>query len=320
MMKWTKCLAASAMLSSVVVFSVAPSQAQQTSVTLMSYNIHCGVPMGSDIGKFLVTPEVMDTLAETIGESDPDIVALQEVDSHFGYTQPKERQRSSLINQARYLAARGNYHYLYNSTINDHKSPRENRDYQEWGTADQWTNNGAVHGESGRAVLSRWGFVGDSINVHLPRIKETESPRAYSRSEIGVPGADGTTRTIILYATHLQHDSADSRWLQMGAILDAIEKEDKNVPVFLMGDLNHRPFVEGEKRNPIQEAIRRGMHDLAGPAEGEKEEDWLTFNSEKPRSRIDYIMCTHPVKVLSKQVVKSKASDHMPVVVSVELP
>src|SRR5690606_16143196 len=105
----------------------APAMADPSSatITIATYNIHVGVPMGESIGAYKVSTSDMDSLAEVIGEANADIVALQEVDCEYGLLFP-DRRRSSLINQARYLAAAGKYQYVFGSAQDDSGYPTDN--------------------------------------------------------------------------------------------------------------------------------------------------------------------------------------------------
>jgi endonuclease/exonuclease/phosphatase family metal-dependent hydrolase len=81
-------------------------------------------------------------------------------------------------------------------------------------------------------------------------------------------------------------------------------------PVILCGDFNAVP------NSPEMEALLQatGLVD-AGSAASE-----LTFTSDKPTHRIDYILMSPDIHVNSVEVVHTQASDHLPVVVDFDLP
>ncbi len=294
------------------------AMADVTSITLVTYNIHVGVPMGKEIWAYKSTAEDLDNLAAVIEESNGCIVALQEVDCEYGFSRPN-RQRSGALNQARYLAAAGRFNYVFGSAQDDTGYPTDNPRYIEWGNVDRWTNNGADHGEVGNALLTRFPLVGTPENISLPK-DDGQERRACIRSVIELnTKADGTTLTAVIYATHLHHNKADTRRKQMQAILDHIKAEPEGTLVFLLGDLNHE-FDEDEPGNPIRLARDAGLHDLSAPNPNEDPAKFFTYPADTPTMRIDYILSNQPLKVLSHRVPDSQASDHLPVAVSIELP
>lgn len=284
-------------------------------LTLCTYNLHVGVPMGKDIGVYKVVPADLDNQADTLRTIKPDLVALQEVDCEYGLTIP-QRRRSSLLNQARYLAGALDMHYIFGSAQDDDRYPSDNAGYVEWGTAGHWTNNANPHGEVGNGVLSRFAVKGTPENIPLPK-NEGQERRACIRAEFDVPASD-TTRTVVLYATHLQHNDGPTRAQQMAAILHRAAAEPAGKLVFVMGDMNHQLEDPGEA-NPIKLALERGFHDLSAPKAGAAPAaDDLTFPADKPDQRIDFVFSRDPLPVAKKIVYKSLASDHLPLAVTIE--
>lgn len=305
-------------LMAIMLVTVSFAVAGPTSITLVSYNIHVGVPMGQEIGPYKSTSEDLDKLAAVIEESAACIVALQEVDCEYGLSLP-HRRRSSLLNQARYLAAAENYYYVFGSAQDDTGYPTDNSRYVEWGNADLWTNNGAEHGEVGNALLTRFPLAGTPENIPLPK-DDGQERRACIRAviDLGVRSG-GTSVTAVIYATHLQHNNPDTRRKQMQAIIERINSEPEGTLVFLLGDMNHE-FVENEPGNPIRMARDAGLHDLSVSEANEQAGQLSTYPADSPSVRIDYIFSNQPLKVLERRVINSLASDHLPVLVSIELP
>jgi len=289
---------------------VLPANAQATSMTLSTYNIHVGVPMGEEIGRYKSSLSDLDKINETIAEINPDIIALQEVDCEYGMALP-ERRRSFAINQARYLAVQNDFQYVFGSAQDDTHYPSDNGDYLEWGSMDLWSNNHKPHGEVGNALLFRFQLAEEPENIGLPK-EEKEERRTCIRAEVQLSGG---TRAII-YATHLQHDSGTSRYRQMKAILERIGAEEAGALIFVLGDLNHE-LDALETSNPIQLALDHGLFDLSTPSAGS---EGFTFPADKPDRRIDFIFCNQQLKVLRRWTSNSLASDHLPVAVTVELP
>lgn len=78
----------------------------------------------------------------------------------------------------------------------------------------------------------------------------------------------------------------------------------------LMGDFNTPPD------SAVLEPIRSCMKDAADAFESEK----LSFRSDKPHVKIDYIFVTPDVEVITADIPAVVASDHRPHIACVELP
>ena len=76
-----------------------------------------------------------------------------------------------------------------------------------------------------------------------------------------------------------------------------------------MGDFNMRP------ENPLLNLIREKMKDTAEKFEGER----LSFPSDAPVEKIDYIFVSPDVEVLSADIPATVASDHRPHVAELAL-
>ena len=77
----------------------------------------------------------------------------------------------------------------------------------------------------------------------------------------------------------------------------------------LMGDFNARPD------NPVLEPIKGRLFDTADKFDTEK----LSFPSDVPDRKIDYIFVTHDVKVINADIPPVVMSDHRPYVATLEL-
>ncbi len=77
----------------------------------------------------------------------------------------------------------------------------------------------------------------------------------------------------------------------------------------LMGDFNARPD------NPVLEPIKGRLFDTADKFDTEK----LSFPSDVPDRKIDYIFVTHDVKVVNADIPPVVMSDHRPYVATLEL-
>ncbi len=170
-------------------------------LTVMSYNIHHG--RGED--------GVLDLerIAAVIRAEDVEVVALQEVDNHFG-------ARSEFRDQTRELAALLGMHFVYAANL-DLEPPEPGAPRRQYGTA----------------ILSQFPIL-ESENLLLPRSQPGNEQRGLLEALINVRGVP-----FRVYNTHLQHNSSVDRTLQVEAIID--ETEEERGPHALLGDLNARP-------------------------------------------------------------------------------
>lgn len=305
--------------------SMATSQDDITTLTLMTYNIHVGIPMGHDYGKYTVTEADLRNISDVITSSGADVIAMQEVDCEFGLTLAPAKRRTFMLNEPRMLAAQTDMHYAFGSAQDDYKYPSDNAEYVEWGTANHWFNNGGRHGEVGNALLSRHRLAPPD-NIALPYHAGKER-RACLRTSISTDGQFAKYPPIVFYATHLQHDNAHSRAEQMLMILRRARLEKPDSLVFILGDLNHtardslRAQEETTAPDLLEMAATHGFHDLAQLyAESSGTSAGMTYPADKPVARIDFILCNRRLNVLESDVIDTIASDHLPVVITVQLP
>ncbi len=114
---------------------------------------------------------------------------------------------------------------------------------------------------------------------------------------------------MLVVVTHLHHVVADGhvRLVQVPVILDFLEDKSQFV---LLGDFNAGP--NSPEIGLIYEA---GLVDAwfeAGEGPG------YTVDSDDPQKRIDYLWHSPDLKVSKIEVIQSTASDHLPVVGSLE--
>lgn len=167
---------------------------QPVTLKIMTYNILHGATVKGDFN--------LDTIAAVIRQSDPDLVALQEVDFKTG--------RVNQMDLALEMAKRTGLTPFFGKAM----------DY-----------DGGAYGE---AILSR--FPAESMEVHHLDYSEGHEPRAALRVEIEL---DNNERFYFI-GTHLDHtkDPADriAQAKNLNRILSKLKK-----PAILAGDLNAIP-------------------------------------------------------------------------------
>jgi endonuclease/exonuclease/phosphatase family metal-dependent hydrolase len=239
-------------------------------VRVMSFNIHHGRGLDGVVD--------LERVASAIEDADADVVGLQEVDRHWS-------ERSDFVDQASVLARRLNMHLVYGANLDrDPLEPAQPR--RQYGTA----------------ILSDHPIL-EWRNVLLPRTG-TKEQRGLLEARVNVRGVP-----VLVYNTHLQHDSQSERTAQIEAIRQIIGTPEDSV--VLVGDLNARPDT------PEIAAITEQLRDAwvaAGIGEG------YTYPAEDPAARIDYVLTSADVVARAAAVVTSDASDHLPVHADVALP
>lgn len=107
-------------------------------------------------------------------------------------------------------------------------------------------------------------------------------------------------RNITVMCTHWGLD-AEERQQQSAALAEILREVQR--PLLLCGDLNEEPD------GPAVQALLSGT----GLRDAGAGSTALTFPSDRPASRIDYILYSDDVAVERFEVIRSLASDHLPV-------
>ena len=155
-------------------------------------------------------------------------------------------------------------------------------------------------GEYGNALLSEHPF--DVVtNHHLPKIVPGEQ-RGMLEIIVHAPGGP-----LTFCATHLDHRRPEEDRL---ASVDFIEKALAGKSrVILAGDFNARPDSE---------TFRRLTATFVDAWTAGGQGDGFTIPSENPRARIDYVLL-RGFNATRAEVVQSNASDHLPLIVDIEM-
>jgi len=224
-----------------------------------------------------------ERVADVIREASPDICGLNEI-SHF------DRNEVPSDTQTEYLKANtGLEHGFFGyATHLTYANEHNNKDY-------------------GNAVISKYPVLeSEIIKIPDPVIKDENAyyeTRSITKVKLDIAGG------ITVLQTHMGLAIAESKnaTLEILKILDKTEG-----PVILMGDFNIRPS------NPLIDMLRERLFDTALI----KDEYFHTFPSYKldyRPAKLDYIFVSKHFKTLSVDVIKTSVSDHMPVVVELEL-
>ena len=154
----------------------------------------------------------------------------------------------------------------------------------------------------GNAILARRPIL-DSANAELPR-----GGAPMRRGVLWVEVDLGRGERLRVIATHFHHVEGQGyiREPQAAAIVRVWNRRERTV---VMGDLNATP--EAREIAMLKDAGLRDAFTLAGQGSG------LTYPSEAPGRRIDYIWVSPDLKARDFRVLPGQASDHLGIAVTV---
>lgn len=244
-------------------------------LTVMSYNIHAGA--GAD------NVYSLDRIAEVIRSSGADVVALQEVDRHWG-------ARSNFEDTAAILGAKlGMSNFVAPIYSFDPLTPD------------------APRREYGVGILSRYPIL-SATNHPLTRLSTQDAnpvpapAPGFAEAVINVRGVH-----VHVYSTHLDYRGDPTvRRLQVADTLAVLGAD--SGPKILMGDMNAVPSAP--ELAPLRAAYV-DVWDAVGDGRG------ATFPTDPATKRIDQILVSPEVTAVSAAVLQTQASDHLPVVATV---
>lgn len=154
-------------------------------------------------------------------------------------------------------------------------------------------------GPFGNGVLSKYPLKSVET-IGIPDPKEKTGDQLYeTRAVLKITLENGLTVLITHFGLNY-----DEHLNAVETVLNCLEKE----KCAFMGDLNVEP--DNQVLKPIQERL----FDTAALIG----EDKLSFPSDKPRKKIDYIFTTPDVKVVSADVPDLVCSDHRPHITEIE--
>lgn len=220
----------------------------------------------------------LSKIAEVIGKSGAEIVALQEVDVRWS-------ERSAFADQADSLAK------LL------HMQVRFAPIYSIRDTV------GSGAREFGVAVLSRYPVI-DSKNHSITRL----STQQQNPTPAPAPGfletmIDLHGRRVRVFSTHLDYRANPAVRVKQVAEMLQIIGSSKD-PVILFGDLNATPTAP--ELSPLLQKLQDAWLAAGG--------DGLSYPAEKPVKRIDYVLTSTDFVSISSMVPVTEASDHRPVI------
>ncbi|MFK5922790.1 MAG: endonuclease/exonuclease/phosphatase family protein [Verrucomicrobiota bacterium] len=185
-------------------------------IRVLCYNIHYG--QGTD-GIYDIA-----RLAEVINKTQPDLVALQEMDVHV--------KRSGRVHQLQELAKLTGLHARFGPT----------QHYEG--------------GLFGNAVLSRFPILNVVIQP-LPYTESTAEKVTYPRATVAVTVEGPNGKPLRIISTHFQHNLAEDRVAEAKAVNALFTWKDQTIPTILAGDMNAKPEAE-----PVQILLKKWTNSM----------------------------------------------------------
>ncbi len=166
-----------------------------------------------------------------------------------------------------------------------------------------------VGGENpyGNAILSKYPIKNAEI-IKIPDIwtvkyKGRHEPRCVLKAEIDISGMK-TVGGLTVMVAHFGLNEGEAQDAVQTILLN---REDERF--ILMGDFNVTPD------NVVLTPLREAMNDAAELFDKEL----LSWPSDNPDRKIDYIFCSRDIKILSADIPNKVVSDHRPHIADIEL-
>ena len=264
---------------------------QMNYLRLMTYNIHYGNNINNEYN--------IKEIAEVIKESKAELICLQEIDNHWG-------SRSNYENLIEMLSEITGFNYFY-APIYDKPSQR----------GSSYPNE-----QFGVGFLSKYEII-KSYNYNISRWStQKEDPQPGDKDFPPKKGGFGyilinkNGKLISVYNTHLDYRASPPsgykksiREIQVKEMLKIMNIN--TYPTILMGDMN-----TDRSSKEVFEPLLQFFND-AWPL-GNKGNGY-SFPSNNPTSRIDYILTSKNIIVKKGNLMNTTASDHLPVIIDIEL-
>lgn len=157
-------------------------------------------------------------------------------------------------------------------------------------------------GDYGNGLLSRYPIVRE-VNTHLDQVEPGER-RGVLQTIVDIGG-----REVAVLVTHFDVRNAEERLLSARQVEEQILPAYRAYPLLFAGDFNDVPH------GAVYQRLTTRLADAwtAGDGPG------YTIPVHAPARRIDFVFHTPHLKPVAAHVPRSDASDHLPVVVDLQL-
>jgi len=153
-----------------------------------------------------------------------------------------------------------------------------------------------LNGQYGNAILSRYPIEEYTVK---PLPSEGEK-RTLLKAVVNING-----RSLPVYSTHLGLDKNE----RMGQIAEILSITDSDESLVLMGDFNGSADELFSLSGSLRDSAELSEENLQKP----------TYEYKELSERIDYIFASENFNIIEYRVLESEASDHYPVISTIEL-
>ncbi len=246
---------------------------------------------GLSVSQFTPTVEEFRTnieaIAVAIRTKNPDVIALQEADGRSAW--------SGLFHHVDYIADRAGYEFVHHG----------------------------IHFETGIGDFSvRYGTALLSNRPLRSKASHRSIVHQFHTKGFVTAELDFSGHLVVVVSLHLDSSSADARRQEARNIIDILSALKQ--PLIVMGDFNSRWTSETDavrmiatrlKLQAFQPDSNNGTHSQL--AESVDRPTLLTFPSNAPVRRIDWILISHALEFVDYAVWPEKISDHLGVAATI---
>jgi endonuclease/exonuclease/phosphatase family metal-dependent hydrolase len=167
-------------------------------------------------------------------------------------------------------------------------------------------------GAYGIAALSKEGFTFDFTSPLPVEPQQTRAGGSHEPRVVLTAVAQTSRGRLQTFSTHLDASATDEYRLQEAAqlLLRVRTRMSPQTPVVVGGDFNAEPVSATIAR--MRDAGLRDAWTECGQGDG------FTFPASAPVKRIDYLFLSEGLRCSAAQVIDSQASDHRPLLVTLE--
>lgn len=238
--------------------------------------------------------ERAENILKLIKEINPDIICCQEVTSGSNFNDSRD--------VAKFIASELGYNYHY-SIAHKYEYPITPKGESNFG---------------GNAIFSRFPmFDKEDFPIINP---EDSSDFPYERRICAVSKIRISEDKVLTVAT--AHSSYNNRFIENDEKLEEIGRlvdffKDNNKSLIFTGDLNIAP--ESKSIKLIENVLKHCGPDYNEATWTTKPFDFMGFKESELKWRLDYAFASKDVSVVSSKIIKTDYSDHLPILLEVEI-
>lgn len=223
---------------------------------------------------------------------------LRRINADIVCTQELIQNSKTKLDVTKYIAKRLNYYYFFQA-------------------AETWDNRDEKNTQ-GNAIFSKYSIIGKYYKyvqkpIHNPSDAMHEG-RVYVEATVKI-----NNKRITLGTTHLSYShrfEIDNRRKKEANILfDIIRTKNKNY--IFTGDLN--TAQDSYIVNKLGKILQPAGPNYYKKTWTTKPFEYLGFKEDKLRWRLDYVFASHDIKVVNSKIIKTKCSDHLPILAEIEI-